>query len=235
MNLRVLILLAAAALTCESNTATAQDALTQADHDEIRALGSAYLRSLGACDAEAYADLFAPGFGYFASGFRGQMIGRRQLMALVDSERHCRAGSSVQRAAGSARSTVEIAISDEGVFGLTDLGTARYYDEYVQTSAGWRFASRWVLIAPEIDFGLTAADMQAISALSGPGLGEHFVPDDNGELRLLNAGVTIAVEDSRVTGRVFMDDGSYYDDVYERLGPERWRIGARVHVPNDDQ
>ena len=36
---------------------------------------------------------------------------------------------------------------------------------------------------------------------------------------------------SDVTGHAYLNDGGYYDDVYERLGPGQWRIKSRVRVP----
>jgi hypothetical protein len=48
-----------------------------------------YARALGSCAAEEYADLFAPEVGYFASGIRGEVVGRERLIALVRSERQC--------------------------------------------------------------------------------------------------------------------------------------------------
>ena len=208
--------------------------LTDADKAEIQALSAQYLSSLGACDAVAYAELFAPATGYFASSFRGEMVGREQLIALVESERHCTAAPGTEaaiRRTGGDVPKAQISVTAEGVFGEVDLGFAQYQDEYVKTSAGWRFASRWVLNAEEIEAGLSAREEAAIVELSGADVGENWVPDENGVPRLLNAGVTLNLTDGRLTGRVFLPDGSYYDDVYEQLGPQRWRIASRTHVP----
>jgi hypothetical protein len=60
------------------------------DATAIQALVSSYARALGGCRAEEFADLFAPDAGYFASGIRGQIVGRERLIALVQSERHAR-------------------------------------------------------------------------------------------------------------------------------------------------
>lgn len=209
-------------------------ALSAADQAEIRALSAEYLSALRSCSAERYAELFAAGTGYFASGFRGQMTGRDQLVALVQSERHCIApadSATSPRRSDAGTPTVEIEVTEDGVFGVTDLGGAQYQDEYVQTADGWRFASRWVLIPAEIEAGLDAREMIAIRNLSGSGLGEHYVADAGGAERLLHAGVTIGVGDDAITGRVYLTDGSYYDDVYEQLGPGRWRIDSRTLVP----
>lgn len=218
---------------CASVAAQPSARLTQSDKEAIQALTASYLSALAACDADAYANLFAPQIGYFASGFRGQMTGYDQLVALVESERHCIApagSAAAQRRSGDVP-TVAITVTDAGVFGAADLGAAQYQDEYVSTAQGWRFASRWVITAEEIQAGLDARETQAISALSSQALGENRVADGFGGERLLNAGVTISVADGRVSGRVYLADGSYYDDVYERLGPQRWRIASRTHVP----
>jgi hypothetical protein len=83
------LLLLVALLWSAASLAQAQTPLTPDDTSAIQALVSGYARALTGCDAEAYADLFAPGAGYFASGFRGQVVGRERLIALVQSERHC--------------------------------------------------------------------------------------------------------------------------------------------------
>jgi hypothetical protein len=46
--------------------------IAAADKAAIEALVTSYAGALGGCRAEAFADLFAPGSGYFASGFRGR-------------------------------------------------------------------------------------------------------------------------------------------------------------------
>jgi len=67
----------------------AQAGLTDKDRAEIQGLTAGYARALGSCAAEEYADLFAPEVGYFASGIRGEVVGRERLIALVRSERQC--------------------------------------------------------------------------------------------------------------------------------------------------
>ena len=82
--------LGCALLICLTTAASAQTPATLAAEDRtaIQGLVSGYARTLGACAAEEYADLFAPGTGYFASGIRGHIAGREKLIALVKSERH---------------------------------------------------------------------------------------------------------------------------------------------------
>ena len=43
-----------------------------------------YAQALSGCRAAEFADLFVPETGYFASGFRGLMVGRERLIALVE-------------------------------------------------------------------------------------------------------------------------------------------------------
>src|SRR6185295_5818825 len=103
--------------------------------------------------------------------------------------------------------------------GLVSLGTAEYQDEYVKTPQGWRFASRTVVIAAEKAVGLEARDMLAIQRLGGAKLGDHYEPEQNGVRRVMNSGVKLSVSGDQVTGRAYLKDGSYNDEVYEKLGP----------------
>jgi len=209
--------------------------LTPDDTSAIQALVTGYARALAACRAEEYADLFAPDAGYFASGFRGQVVGRERLIALVQSERHCTAPAAsapVARPGGANGPTVAIEVTSTGVRGIADLGGAgQYQDEYVKTPKGWRFLSRTVLTPAERAAGLDASDMLAIQRLAGPGLGDYYVADQNGVKRLRTSGVAIGLSGDAITGRAYLKDGGYYDDVYERIGPRQWRIRSRAHVP----
>src|SRR3954453_11470239 len=74
-----------------STAASAQGGATLTDEDRsaIQGLVTGYARALASCNAEAYADLFAPDNGYFARGIRGQVVGRQRLIAWVQSERQC--------------------------------------------------------------------------------------------------------------------------------------------------
>src|SRR5678815_3678745 len=71
--------------------AQAPPTLSAESRAAIQALVSGYARTLSSCAAEEYADLFAPGTGFFASGIRGHIVGREKLIALVRSERQCTA------------------------------------------------------------------------------------------------------------------------------------------------
>jgi hypothetical protein len=213
--------------------AGAQTNLSADDKAAIQALTASYLQALSQCRAEAFADLFVPGTGYFASGFRGHFEGRQQLLLLVQSERHCTAPADTAQAArpgGANVPTVAIDVTSSGVRGVADLGTAEYQDDYTKTPQGWRFASRTVLIASEKAAGLTAADLLAIHRLGGAKVGEHYVADQNGVERLLNVGVQVTVKDGEVTGRAYLEDGGYDDQVYEKLAPGQWRVKSSTHV-----
>jgi len=122
----------------------------------------------------------------------------------VQSERHCTApaGSApIARPGGTNGPTAVLEVTSTGVRGIADLGGAgQYQDEYVKTPKGWRF---------RCDF---------------------CVADQNGVKRLRTSGVAIGVSAGAVTGRAYLKDGGYYDDVYERIGPQQWRIKSRAQV-----
>lgn len=204
------------------------------DATAIQALVSSYARALGGCRAEEFADLFAPDAGYFASGIRGQIVGRERLIALVQSERHCTAPAGAAPAArpgGTNGPTVAVEVAASGVRGVADLGAAgQYQDEYVKTANGWRFLSRTVLIPPERNAGLDAKEMAAIQRVAGPGLGDYYVPDSSGVKRLRTSGVEIKISNGAITGRAYLKSGGYYDDVYEKVAPGQWRITSRTRV-----
>jgi hypothetical protein len=215
--------------------ASAQSTPTLSDDDRsaIQALMGSYARALGECRAEDFADLFVPDTGWFASGFRGHVVGRARLIALVQSERHCIAppAAPAARPGGTNGPTVVLEIGPGGVRGVASLGTAEYQDEYTKTASGWRFASRTVLTAAEKAAGLDARELLAIGSLGGARLGDRYEPDQNGVSRLMTSGVRISVSGTDVTGRAFLKDGGYDDEVYEKLGPGRWRVKSSVHVP----
>ena len=222
-------ILLAASLVAASAVTHAQS-LSPDDRAAIQALSASYAQALGSCHAEEYADLFVPKTGYFASGFRGRMVGREQLVLLVQSERHC-TGEQPARPGGGTPPTAELTVVPGGARGVAHLGTAEYQDEYERTPQGWRFASRTVIIAAEKAAGLDARDMLAIQELGGTKLGDYYEPDPNGVSRLLTSGVRIGVTGSEVTGRAFLKAGGYDDEVYEKLGPGKWRVKSSTHVP----
>jgi len=225
-NVRGLVVGALLAATC--TTAQAQS-LTAADKAAIQQLSASYMTALFGCKAEEFADLFVPDTGSFASSFRGRMVGREKLILLVQSERHC-TGEQPARPGGANPPAVAIEATKFGAHGVVNLGMAEYQDEYTKTPKGWRFASRTVVGAAEKTAGLDAREMLAIQKLAGTKLGDYYEPDPKGVSRLLTSGVRIAVKDNEVTGRAFLKDGGYDDEVYEKTGPGQWRVKSSAHV-----
>jgi hypothetical protein len=208
--------------------------LTTEDRSAIQALMTQYAQALSGCRAMEFADLFVPETGYFASGFRGRMVGRERLIALVESERQCVAPTrtaGATRPGGAAGPAVALEVTANGVRGVARLGAAEYQDEYVKTPQGWRFASRTVITAAEKAAGLDARDLLAIQRLGGSQLGDHYEADQNGVPRLMTSGVKVSVSGGQVTGRAYFKDGGYDDEIYEKLGPGEWRIKSSTHVP----
>jgi hypothetical protein len=226
---------AAAGIAAASIVAQPATTLTADDRNAIQALVAGYARALGECRAEDFAALFVPETGYFASGFRGHMVGEERLIALVKSERHCLApaGAAATARPGGNAPTVELEAGATGVRGVANLGTAEYQDEYTKTPAGWRFASRTVIVAAEKAAGLDARELLAIGKLGGSELGDYYETDANGVRRLLTSGVRVGVAEAGVTGRAYLRSGGYNDQVYERVAPGQWRVKSSVHVPGE--
>src|SRR5690606_19627337 len=122
-SMKTILKCAAAALAFASSIGHAQTAVTAEDNAEIQALAARYAAALGGCDADGFASLFEPAAGYFASGFRGVVVGRERLVGLVKSERHCIAPNpnGSQRPGGNAP-TVEVGTDAQGVFGTVKIG-----------------------------------------------------------------------------------------------------------------
>ncbi|MEO8099021.1 MAG: nuclear transport factor 2 family protein [Acidobacteriota bacterium] len=209
--------------------------LSTGDRNAIQELMTLYSQALSGCRTAEFADLFVPETGSFASGFRGRMVGRDRLIALVQSERQCvapAAPAAAARPGGAAGPTVVLDVTPSGVRGIASLGTTEYQDEYVKTPQGWRFASRTVVIAAEKAAGLEARDMLAIQRLGGAKLADHYEADQNGVPRLMTSGIKLGVSGGQVTGRAYLKDGAYDDEVYEKLGPGEWRVKSSTHVPS---
>jgi hypothetical protein len=221
--------------------AQAQVGVAVADREAIQSLAARYATALSSCDAEVFADLFEPESGFFASGFRGKVEGRERLIALVESERHCLATESTDspadrsrgRPGGQSVPTVSLETNASGIFGVIDLGAlGQYQDEYVRTADGWRFASRTVVTPAERAAGLDARQMAAIRELSAEvPAHDHYAAGENGQKRFLSSGVVLRVESGAVSGRVYLEDGGHYDDVYERSASGTWRIRSRELIP----
>lgn len=233
--MRTLLLGFGATVALAHAASGAETAVTAEDNAAIQALVAGYAKALGGCDAEGFAGLFATD-GVFASGFRGHVVGHDRLVALVESERHCIAPSpnGPQARPGGNTPTSVVSTDASGVIGTVKLGDiAQYEDRYVKTKDGWRIASRTVLTAAEMAAGLNGKQMDAIQALSRDVQpADHYdVDKDTGKKRFLSSGVVILVKDGVVGGRVYRDDGSHYEDVYEQTAPGQWRIKSRTLVP----
>jgi SnoaL-like domain len=209
--------------------------LTDRDRGEIQELVTHYARALSSCAAEEYADLFAPTTGSFASGIRGDIIGREKLIALVQSEPHCITTPAGR--AGGAGPTVVITSSADGVTGVADLGNAGHYEDvYVKTPKGWRFQSRNVITRQEQQVAsFTAKDFIALRKLSGSDQGqfEDVYRDTPVGKRLRSSGVVITATADGAAGKAYLRDGGHYDDVYAR-GANGWRFKSRTYVAPGD-
>jgi hypothetical protein len=223
--------------------------LTAQDRTEIQDLVTRYARALGSCAAEEYADLFAPGGGYFFSSIRGEVATRERLILLVQSERQCnpttttanpnaagRANTPNANATGRANTgpIVTIEPSPDGARGTASLGNAgAYEDVYVKTAKGWRFKARSVITAAEAAAKLTAQDFSEIRQLAGNDRGQFddvYVDTPNGK-RFRSSGVALALVPEGVKGTAYLrNDGGHYDDVYVRTS-NGWRFKSRTYVP----
>jgi len=230
---RALAAIAIAVMIWTNAAGQSPQPLTAQDKADIQGLVTGYAKALGSCAANDYADLFGD-TGYFASGFRGQVAGRERLIAMVQSERQCITAPGTAPAARPGNGpTVVIDVTPSAVRGIADLGAAgAYEDEYVKTPKGWRFAARTVITPAEKAAGLDAKEMLAIRHLaSGPNDAEDFwAPGQDGVKRFRSSGVVLIVTAGVVTGRVYLKDGGYYDDVYEKTAQGHWRFKSRAYV-----
>jgi hypothetical protein len=206
--------------------------LTENDRKEIEELATSYGRALGLCTAEEYAALFATPDGYFASGPRGQVVGRDRLIALVRSERHCNDGSERRPRNLPATNTIEA--TPEGAKGRVVLTNApgHYEDTYVKTSQGWRFKGRTYISKDEEAAKLTSVDFEEIRRLAGNDTGQFedvYSTTPQGK-QFRSAGVVIAPSPEGATGRASLkNDGGVYEDVYEKTA-NGWRFKSRRHM-----
>jgi hypothetical protein len=93
----------------------------------------------------------------------------------------------------------------------------------VKTAQVWRFASRTVIIAAEKAAGLDARAIMAIQRLGGGDLGDNYEPDSSGVARLMNSGVKLTVTGDQIAGRVYLKNGKFRDETYEKLPSGEWR------------
>ena len=230
------------------------DDLTAQDRAAIQDLVTHYARALAGCAAEEYADLFAPGGGYFWSSIRGEVGTRERLIALVESERQCNPAPTANAgAAGRGRGNAPNAnggrtangptaiiesVTPNGVVGRANLGNAGHYEDvYVKTTAGWRFKARSVLTPQEEKAQLTAQDFAEIRRLAGNERGQFddvYVNTPNGR-RFRSSGVALALlPDGSVKGTAILkNDGGRYEDVYVKT-PNGWRFKARTYVAPEE-
>ena len=230
--------------------------LTAQDRVEIQDLVTRYARALGSCAAEEYADLFAPGGGYFFSSIRGEVGTRERLIALVKSERQCNPTANANpnaagrgapgNAAPAARPSGPVATIEstpEGIKGIAMLGNAGgYEDTYVKTPNGWRFKARSVITPPEAAAKLTAQDFVELRRLAGNDRGQFddvYVETPNGK-RFRSSGVAFGLVPEGVKGTAYLrDDGGHYDDVYVKTAIG-WRSNRallhrhRLRNPSND-
>jgi hypothetical protein len=219
--------------------------LTAQDRSDIQQLVASYAVALGTCQAEVYADLFAPDGGYFFSSIRGEVATHAGLVALVQSERQCNpnpANANAPARGAAANGTpaprpvpaVTIEPTPDGAKGVASLGNAGSYEDlYVKTAKGWRFKGRSVITPQEANARLTAHDFAELRRLAGNDHGQFddvWVDTANGR-RFRSSGVTFALVPEGVKGTaVLRNDGGRYEDLYVR-GASGWRFKSRTYVP----
>ena len=135
--------------------------LTAQDRADIQELVAKYQRALSTCASQEYASLFVPDGVFISDDFRGKrhremygpnggtLVGRAKLAELVETEEFCLDRSQKRASPASAPPDVVIVPSPGGAKGTIALrNNARYEDEYVKTSEGWRFKVRKVVMPP---------------------------------------------------------------------------------------
>jgi hypothetical protein len=218
-------------LACGSVGAEDKPALSTDDRAAIQQLTVDYAKALGTCAGEDWAKLFEPD-GVFASGPRGAIQGHDRLVAMVESEPQC---STPGPRPARPTPMAEIQPAPGGAVGRIPLppdGSTYYDDTYVKTKAGWRFKYRQVVTGNETKAGLKAEDFLAIHRLAGEGskeVGDVWSETPQG-WRFRSSGLTIAVTDAGVTGRLHLKSGGRYDDVYVKAS-NGWRFQSRTFVP----
>jgi hypothetical protein len=226
------VLFASSGLIC---VARAQSPLTAVDVAAIERLSAGYGRTLGACLAREYADLFEQPNGFFESLNRGRVRGRLKLEALVRSERHCNQAGAVRSERPSPPPVIDVAGGI--VTGRVSLGDSGHYDDvYVKTADGWRFRSRNFVPRKAEEAQLTYRDFAEIRALAGDQdqFEDSYVESPSGRL-FRSSGLTIdPVAPGKATGRARLaNNDGYYNDVYVKTS-NGWRFASRIHEAAPD-
>jgi hypothetical protein len=204
-----------------------QGPLTQKDKDEIQALSASYATNLGTCKADEYAGLFTAD-GIFYSGFRGNIQGRDQLVALVKSERHCQPGAErpARAGGGSGAPALQFGALEARPGGakmtvmLPNNGGA-YEDVYAKTAAGWRFQNRSYYMPAELK-------ARASGTLS-------LAPQDVLDIQQLVARYPYTLDNGGEGGRalaeLFTEDGAFVTPQATYSGREALLKMASGHRP----
>jgi hypothetical protein len=222
-------LLSAPAPTAQGNSA----ALTERDRDELTLLSARYSFALGTCDDKTWPELFVAPNGYFASGSRGQVLGRHRLAEMIRSY-NCNYVNGV--APSHAPGVVipyktEFSATAGGAKGVLPYNGGEYHDTYVKTPDGWRFASRTVVTNKELAASLSATDFAEIQRLASERVGpfEDVYETTPTGRRFKSAGVVIEPAPGGAKGTAYVKDGGHYSDTYTRT-PQGWRIASREFV-----
>jgi len=226
----LLALLSTAAPAAQNSTTAI---LTERDREELRLLSARYSFALATCDDKTWPGLFAAPNGYFASGSRGQVLGRHRLAEMIRSY-NCNYVNGV--APPHAPGVVvpyraEFVATRGGAKGVLPYNGGEYQDTYVKTPEGWRFASRTVVTNKELAASLSAADFADIQKVAAEQVGpfEDVYEDTPVGRRFKSAGVVIEPAPGGAKGTAYVKGGGHYSDIYTRT-PQGWRIASREFV-----
>ena len=219
-----------AAPTAQSGAAAA---LTERDRDELRLLSARYSFALGTCDDKTWPELFVAPNGYFASGSRGQVLGRHRLAEMIRSY-NCNyvKGVAPTHAPGVVIPyKTEFSATPQGARGVLPYNGGEYHDTYVKTPEGWRFASRTVVTNKELAASLSSTDFAEIQRLAAEKVGpfEDVYEDTPVGKRFKSAGVVIEPAPNGAKGTAYVKNGGHYQDMYTKT-PQGWRIASREFV-----
>jgi hypothetical protein len=241
-----------AALAGTRGHAQGTETLAEKDRQEILQLLSTYRTALFDCHAEQYADLFATPGGYFASGPRGEVRERQDLIDMTLGYDRCRPNppansaepaTNPNAARGPALPDPVIEWAPEGAKGhiVNSRGGGYYDDVYVKTPKGWKFKSRNVISDEEVTAKLTTQDFIDIRQLAGDDHGHY--ENLYGEFRSVmgprnlisapfrTAGLRLVPVAGGVAGLAYLrDNGGHYEDLYVKT-PKGWRIKERKYFP----